>query len=454
MTAGEEQKKGSLRASIHDGLCWSVMSGLGESYISAYAVFLKALPIQLGIIAALPALAAAMSQHFGVYVLEKYKTRVPLLKVIVAIHGALWVPIACLGLFLTPSPQTTNIYLILLLVYFSFGGAANPIWSSLMGDLVPASSRGQYFALRNRLVSAVTFVSLIVGGYILQIWENFGEEAIGFLFIFLLAGVFRLCCVHFIEKHYDPPFETSLDEPFSFTDFIKATPRSNFAKFALFQGSVNFGLQFAAPFFSLFMLRELHFTYLEFTLQISMIIMGQILTFSHWGKLSDRFGTKRILSICTIGVSFTTLVWPITSNFYILMLNHIIAGSLWAGFNLSIGNFLYDAVSPPKRARCAAYVGIVNGIASISGALLGGLMLSLDWLAKIDIIPHFNFMLVFILSGIFRGLSALYFLPKIKEVRDVENITTKDFIFRVLAVRPFSGISYGVITSKRLPHQK
>ncbi len=65
-TSSEPHIKRSLRASIKDGMCWSVMCGMGESYLSAYAIFLKAVPLQIGIIAALPMLAAALSQHLGV----------------------------------------------------------------------------------------------------------------------------------------------------------------------------------------------------------------------------------------------------------------------------------------------------------------------------------------------------------------------------------------------------
>ena len=46
----------SLRYSLRDGIAWSLMFGAGESYLQAFAVFLKATTAQITALAALPAL--------------------------------------------------------------------------------------------------------------------------------------------------------------------------------------------------------------------------------------------------------------------------------------------------------------------------------------------------------------------------------------------------------------
>ena len=43
-----------------------------------------------------------------------------------------------------------------------------------------------------------------------------------------------------------------------------------------------------------------------------------------------------------------------------------------AGFYLSVANFLFDAVTTAKRARCVAYYNTLTNIGLVVGAVLGG----------------------------------------------------------------------------------
>ncbi len=49
----------------------------------------------------------------------------------------------------------------------------------------------------------------------------------------------------------------------------------------------------------------------------------------------------------------------------------ILTGAAWAGFGLSVWNYILEAVSAPKRARCVAYFNILIGFGGFAGALLG-----------------------------------------------------------------------------------
>ena len=48
----------SLRHSVRDGIAYAVMSGAGETYFSAFALFLKATAPQVAVLATLPPLLA------------------------------------------------------------------------------------------------------------------------------------------------------------------------------------------------------------------------------------------------------------------------------------------------------------------------------------------------------------------------------------------------------------
>ena len=86
----------SLRYSVKEGVAASIMLGSGETYLSAYGIFLKALPLQVGVLAALPPLIGGFLQTLGVSLMERYRQRRRLITLGVVAQALLWFPIALL----------------------------------------------------------------------------------------------------------------------------------------------------------------------------------------------------------------------------------------------------------------------------------------------------------------------------------------------------------------------
>jgi len=53
---------------------------------------------------------------------------------------------------------------------------------------------------------------------------------------------------------------------------------------------------------------------------------------------------------------------------------------------------------------------------------------------------------IFLISGIIRMIAAGIFLQKFKEVRPVEPIRNRDFIFRISHIRPIAGATFSLMT--------
>jgi MFS family permease len=207
---------------------------------------------------------------------------------------------------------------------------------------------------------------------------------------------------------------------------------------------------FSAPYFALFMLRDLRFTYIEFTAVTAVVTITQFLTFRYWGELSDRFGNKKILNLCGWGVALVPMLWLISHHILYLFFIQIFCGLVWSGFSLASGNFLFDAVSPPKRARCVAYQGLINGVSFFLGSLAGGYVaghlpdcISVGpWTWT----PTFMLPVLFLISGFMRAISAGIFLRRFREVRPVEPIRHRDLIFRISHIRPIAGATFSLMT--------
>ena len=429
------------------------MAGCGETYLSALGVFLKALPIQVGALAALPSLVSSFCQLAGVWLLEWLHRRREILVVSALIQAILWVLIGLLGIVLGPGVQSVNVLMALVCVYFSLTGINGPVWNSLIGDIVPAEARGRYFGRRGKFAGLATLLSLILAGQILHLFERCADAAYGFLVICVCAFLARLMCVYWLSRHEDPPFKIARADYFSFFQFLRRMPHSNFARFVLFVGLTNFAINFAGPYFSLYMLRELRLSYFEYTSLVAAAVITQFLTLQHWGNIADRFGNKKILNVSSYGIALNGFLWLFSADVWYLLLVQLYSGFVWAGFNLAVGNFLFDAVTPPKRARCVAYQAIISGLFIFGGSLLGGYVAAhppaFVGRAVLPLIEDSPYLYVFFVSGVLRLLAALLFLPRFSEVRDVEAIGHHDLIFRIVHLRPVSGATFSPLSIEK-----
>ena len=65
----------SLEASVRDGVSYAVMMGSAETYFGPFGIFLQATTLQVGLLASLPQLFAAIMQWAGAINMDRIKSR-------------------------------------------------------------------------------------------------------------------------------------------------------------------------------------------------------------------------------------------------------------------------------------------------------------------------------------------------------------------------------------------
>jgi len=83
----------SLRHSVHDGVAYSVMSGAGETYLSAFAVFLHANTAQIGLLTSLPALIGSIAQLLSAWLGRRVRSRMHVILPCVVVQALVWFPL-------------------------------------------------------------------------------------------------------------------------------------------------------------------------------------------------------------------------------------------------------------------------------------------------------------------------------------------------------------------------
>ena len=203
----------SLRHSIKDGVSYSVMTGAGESYFAAFALYLKASTAHIGVLASLPPLLASFAQLVSSWLGRRWGKRRNIIVLGATVQGVTLLP---LGLLPVLFPQhAIPILVVCAVAYFAGANLAVPQWGSLMGDLVPERRRGRYFARRTRLCSIASFAGLLCAGVVLDLFDRNAWTVAGYLVIFGVAAAARLVSVYHLWQMHDPPGHVAaLESPF------------------------------------------------------------------------------------------------------------------------------------------------------------------------------------------------------------------------------------------------
>ena len=173
-----EPPNNGLQYQVREGAFCAMMSGGGETYLSAFALLLHANAVQIGLLAALPSIIGTGSQLMSVKILDRIKARKPLILAGAVGQALSWFPLFVLPM-LFPS-QATWLLLAAVTLYIGTGHFTAPAWNSLISDLVEADRRGAYFAWRTKVAAVSSFVALAVACLVLQTSENWKHPAIGF----------------------------------------------------------------------------------------------------------------------------------------------------------------------------------------------------------------------------------------------------------------------------------
>jgi MFS family permease len=424
----------SLDASIKDGASYYVMMGLGELYIGACAVSLGAPNTLVALLTTIPLFLGSCAQNLTPLLIDRSGLRRRWYMTGSIAQALTWIPMIA-GVLVGGSP---GFWLLLggFVLYTMTLQFTTPAWLSVMGDLVPPESRGRYFGRRTAIGILMQFVSGVLGGLGLWIFKKYGLEKWGFVTIFSAACVARWSSVYFLSRMVEPPYTRRDTEVFTLWMFLRRLPHSNFAKFVFFVGCLTASAQFVGCLFPLYWLRTLHYPYWwQYTACVTALVVIQIPALLFWGRMADRYGNKRVLTVTSIAVAILPALWLLSTHVFLAIFLQMWSGFFWSGFNQSVQNFLLDAVTPPKRARCNAYLGLVTNFGLLLGGVSGALAITF---VPTDFGPlhlPYPFWTLLVLSFVLRTGTVLFFLPRFREVRDVPKIgvvqmlysTTRDY---------------------------
>ena len=416
----------SLRSSQREAVPWAIMQGLTESFMIPYALALGGTAFQAGLLSSVRNFILSLVQLKSAEAAHWVRSRKMLVLWTSWMQAALWVPIAFVSLLFGP-------WAVLALIGLYTVGTASaafgsPAWGSLVTESLAPDERGRFFAHRSRVVGGWVTVAGLASGGLLQLYA--AQPLIGFGLLCAAAAVSRAISCHWLARLAEGPWQEPVEAKFSFWEFIRQLPRSNFAKFSVCIGLLSFAANLSAPYLAVYMLEELGYGYFTYSVIVLTGSVMAFLTVTRWGRVADRFGNWVVLRWTMLGVSLLPVLWTWSSHPLWLFVLHLLGGFLWGGLNLCMVNFVYDAATPAKRARCLAYFNVINGCSVSLGALTGGWLVA--WL------PPLNgsvFISLFCCSAVLRLGMALLFPRVVQEVRQVRQVGLREVAYDLVGQR-------------------
>ena len=451
----EQKRQAALNHSTSEGKWWAVMWGFGDSFLPAFAVLLQATTVQLGLLVSIPQLFSAFIQLLAIKFENNNVSRKSMLITTTLLQGVTW-----FFIFLIPW-WTGSIWALIILatLYAGMGAMGLPFWVSWMGDLVDEDGRGTYFGRRNRTIGIVTFLSLAVAGLLLDYVSQW-RAMVGFGMIFLIAGTARLYSAKFFRLQYEPETHLKPQQKYGFTDFIREMGKSSFGMFTIFVSAMNIAVFISGPLMVAYWLQVLGFTYWQLTILMGSISISSFLMISHWGKHVDQYGNRNILEVTSLIIAFFPLLWYLLHFFtgpvvfFLAIGIQVLGGLAWSGYNLALGNYIFDAIDPTNRLRMTSYHNVFKGVGIVIGGLLAGALSNIplsDTGILRGLFPQ-GMMICFIVSTSMRILVIKIFMPKIHEIRLTGKARPPLRYF--VAVMPFRGLKADLVVGINRTIQK
>lgn len=452
----KDARERSLSLSQKEGFFSSLMTGTFDQYVNAFAVYLGATSVQIGWLTALPQLLGGLFQLVAVW-FGQWVHRHWLIVVNAALQTLM---LGVFALFAVPKLLDVSFYWLVgvLSVFIVCSNIIMPHWRAWMGQLVPDDIRGQFFGKRNRIAMLTSFLSFLMGGFLLTFMDEQGLTGYGFVLLFLVAMLGRGVSAYLLAKMQDDHTQPTLGERHSLMQSLKHLfslwDDRDFRRFSFFMAGMSCFVSLSGPFFAVYMLRDLGFTYTQFTLSTASSILSQFLMLPFWGRVCDRKGNRYVMAVGGCVIPLLPALWLVSDSFTYIMILQFVGGIAWSGFTLASANYLYD--QKPRDIHFASYAAIHSSLTALAifvGAVSGGYLI--QWLPE-----SFSFAgmfvqierpvaVIFLLSTLLRIAIALWYLPKAPELRVSERGRVRDLAFRIARFTPMSGVVIDVVNRRR-----
>ena len=375
----------------------TVMSQLtGGVFLTGLALALGARELLIGFLAALP-LAAKLAQLYLSWRMERagHWRQVALLSGIVGRASLIIVAVVALA----PPSTFTLTLVVLALAGAALGSSAFELsFLTWMAELIPEPLRGVFWGRRGQIAGAIGTAATLLAAWLLG-----GASPASAAFprsrlavIFAVGGVAGLAGLVFLRCLPQPRRLHSRQHEIPLRETLSAPLRDrNYRQLLAFSAAWSFTSGFMAPFYLVYMLRELRLSFFVVGVLTAVTNIIMAATQVYWGRLGDHFGTKPVLRIGSYLIALFPLVWLFAAPHRIwpLVLAQVLSGLGWSALHVSLSNLTLKLSPQERRPSYLASFGAASGVAEGIAPIVGGAALALAQSAAVSSTTAYHVMM-------------------------------------------------------------
>jgi MFS family permease len=272
-------------------------------------------------------------------------------------------------------------------------------WTNLIVSSIPSHKRGRTISELNRRNAIGSIIATLIAGYILNKY--------GFVsFVFFASFFFGiLASINFfsLKQIKSIIIKTNLDVK-------KDEDNSEFKKLLIGRSFLNFSVGIAAPFLSVYVVKNLGGTTIDIALISITSSLFTILFYRPWGFVVDFVGRKITMLSSLILISTIPLFYAIAPNPIVLYFLVPIGSIGWAGFDIASFAYFSDVIAKRNAFKTTALYNASIEFSTIIGNFFGSF-----------IAQFYGIFYVLIISFILRLFSMPLFV-KIKDTKGSKDI--------------------------------
>jgi MFS family permease len=412
-----------------DGLVFSAMVGLGETWIAAFVLAADLGAQNSGLVAVVPMVAGALLGLVSTRAVRWLGSR-RLWVVLCAALQTLALFALAAAAYVGDTPAA--LAFALAAVYWAGGLATGPAWNAWIETRVPKRIRARYFGRRTRRTQAFVFLGLLAGGLFLHYLRPAGVGTWPYAVLFGGAGVLRAISVYLLWRTGEGPLLVVELAPLGVRRVIQHLAQASDARFLLYLLAMQVAVQLSGPYFTAYMLEELDLSYVTYMGLMGTAYLSRVAMSPHLGEYARRHGVWRLLWLGALGIVPTASLWIVSDSLPWLYATQLYTGMAWGALELAQALLLFEAIPRRERVAVLALFNLANATAQACGALVGGLILS-----KMGA-QYSTYLMLFGLSSSLR-LLCLCILVAARRREVPVPAAPEGLSSRIVAVRPTAG---------------
>lgn len=443
----EERERGLRLLVIEAGFSGGGTALTTGVILTAFALHLGASNAMVGVLASAPFLTQLL-QLPAILMIERQRAR-KRISVHASIAGRTMLAVMAMTAFLS---GTTSLYVFLAaqIILCGMGAIGGCAWNAWMRDIAPEDRLGTVFAKRTLYLTGINLALGLAAAFALERTPE-GSQARDYAF----AAMFAIGCVTGMisarivaampEPQMPPP-----EGPVRLGPLLRQPFRDgNFSRLLVFVASWQFAVNLATPFFTVFIVRQLHFD-VSFVLVLNVVSqLANLLALRSWGTLSDRFANKSVLAVCApayilaiVGMIGASQLQGQTLIASWLIALHVVMGAAIAGVTLSSTNIALKLSPKGSATSYVAVNAIVTAIAAGLAPILGGLLADFFAARQLDLLlnwtsPSGQLSLPFTLSHwdfyfLIAGVLGVYAIHRLSLVEEHGAIERREMVNQIL----------------------